>query len=985
MYPPSLHASGSRSFDMATTLSVPSHEGTTVYALDSFETFNKQVGYSCNAGVSFRQNNFPTCHVLDPDSCQILKEIVYLNSAPQEIPSVDLESGNVNDFANVNVGYAHQVESGASDALSISTYGHFCSECGETTACECQMYLHRLLYHTNLMSLDELKCQFCGKKLTRVSAFKSHLSIHLIRSDQVCFRCQAQVPNASSLEESGDNMIPLSTHQYRCRLCGTVNSSLTQLRIHYKQNHPKRDSVDSSDQPSKSQDFPNFEPNQRTCKAKASNFIREIATSFKRRRHTPPSFADNLASTKSIEDINLSQYVKKVSVTKKKHNFVCAFCSRKFASSTRAKYHVFSHLGMKPFSCPLCPKRFTQKSAMETHMAIHKTPKGLSCPYCEKRFNFKQNLDVHVSKHHKIIAALDAPVQTKLGGRSFVVPYGRLSNAVLSMFCLFLSMFPLYTGRQYPCRYCFMTFRSSSMRLFHEIIHFKKPKCQKFYVNRLRKSIIYHHNLQDADPFELEDDENLQSSFASSNKVPLKFRHRTCLPNGAVYRRHRKKLDSISQLISSSQLLTHCPWCSLLLSSPNQAKFHFVTHFLADAFVCEKCGHRFVSGVVCIRHMRVKHLTKKPKLRVLIRCEIPHILQKRIGLMRLNDVAPANLTTDADIPVELIPPTDTSQIPPIGGTLTEQMGREIVWLAESQSGGSQAQVVPTIPSEVSQEHQVLPVDQSFVLGPNVQSGDIFLLPHNGLDTYYTDHVGFVDNTAAAFDTDYQPTVDFVPSTLDFNSAEVTIAADPQIPFQTQESLLGLSDFFGCCQCSARFNCSLALSNHVASHQTSSHYYSVCFNCGWSRLDSGESGPCQVCGHATFQQLECLENEGLDGFARVYCTHCNIAFAELDQLEAHVAELTDTIYIQAQSVADEVVAVEKIQPLQNSQSSSQQPTRTISQNGRRRPSLPKKQYYQLSDEELDKIVQNQPTVESILSERLLYEVGPLIFRASSFAA
>lgn len=984
MYPTFLHASNSHSYNETATLPVPSHEETTVYALNGFETFSKPVGYTCNASAGFRQDEYPTCHVLDPDGCQVLKEIVYLNSTPEEIPTtVDLDSCNVNGFADASVKYTHQVSSDASDALCTSTYGHFCPECSETTGCECQMYLHRLLYHTNLISLAELKCQVCGKKLTRVSAFKSHLSIHLLRSDQACIRCQAQVPNAS-LQESGDNMVPISTHQYRCRLCGTVNSSLTQLRIHYKQNHPKRDSIDVSDQPSKSQDFPNSEPNRRTCKAKASNFIKKIATSFKHGKRTPPSFAENLVSTNPIDDIDISQYVKKVPVTKKKHNFMCTFCSRKFSSSTRTKYHVFSHLGMKPFSCPLCPKRFTQKGTLETHMAIHNTPKGLPCSYCEKRFNFKQNLDVHVSRHHKVMSTLEAPARIKLGSRSFIVAYRRLSKSVLSMFCLFLSMFPLYTGRQYPCRFCFMTFRSSSMRLFHETVHFKTSKSQKFYVNRLKKSIIYQHNVKDgadfgAFPIESEDEEILQPNFASLNKVPLKFHHRRCLlPDGVVYRRHRKKLDCISQLIISSQLLSHCPWCSLLLSSSGQAKFHFVTHFLADGFICEKCGHRFANGLVCIRHMRVKHLTKRPKLRVLIRCDIPHSLQKRIGLIRLIGVAPANLTTDSNIPAELLPLTEAPQIQPLGA-FTEQIGPEIVWLAEPQSGVSQVTpLVSTIPSEVSQEQQVLPADQSFVLGPNVQSGDIFLLPQSSLDTYYTDHVGFVDSTTAAFETDYQPTVDFVPSTLDFNSAEVTIATDSQMPFQTQESLLGLSDFFGCYQCSARFNCSLALSNHVASHHTGPHYYNVCFNCGWSRFDSGESGPCQACGHATFQQLECLmENEGLIGFARFYCTHCNLAFTELDQLETHVAELTDTIYIQAQSVAEEVITVEKIQQLQNSQSSPQQPTQATHQNGRRRPALLKKQHFQLSDEELDKIIQNQPTAESILSERLLYEVSLLI--------
>ncbi|KAL5969535.1 hypothetical protein TSMEX_002733 [Taenia solium] len=886
-----------------------SHEDTAIYSLDDFESFQEPLGYISNGSGNLRSDEYPTYQIIDPESCHVLREIVYLNAVPQEIPSndlgkgawlADLESAEINGVGNTDVGFVSQTAPGGSISLPETAVVLHCRECGESANCECQLYLHKILQHTSFDSLAELKCQICGKTCSRISAFKSHLSLHLLRNDQVCSHCQTQISCPMSARDTEEQVIPMPSNQYRCRLCGINNSSLTQLRIHYKHNHPKRQ-ADNSKPLSTSQTHESPEPSSsqlrgRNCKVKASTFIREIAAASKhKKRHAPPT-SDPVPSPQ-IEHVDYSQHVKKIFVSKKKKLFRCEICKKKLSSMNIAKAHVLTHFGVKPFSCPICSKSFTQKGSVDTHMAIHNAAKQLSCPFCQKKFTFKQNLDVHLSKYHNKLAK---PSDSE----EVLRPYS-----------------------EKPTRHCaFCNFRSLS-----------------------RVALSCHR------------------------------RDHRC-----VRKRHLHKLNAIGQLLNTSQPCSCCPWCSKLLVSARSAKLHFVTHFMADAFVCEKCDRRFVNGTLCRRHIRLKHGSRKLKMRVILRYDLPLSLQRRISLKPVPPTAPSIDPVDAsNIPVEIIQLTEAHQIPPT--TFTEQLSQEVVWLTEPDSHipevpQSSVIIVPPDPGqEQLTDTQILPVDQSFVLGQGFQPGDMFLLPQgstvDNLDNYdqgvfYGDQVNFAD--APTFETDYQPMADFVQeanSALDFNT-EVTIATEPPPPAPpplppsppqlAQENLdqqTGLADFFGCCQCTARFDNSIALSNHVISHGTSTRY-SVCLACGTSRLDTGDATPCSACGQNAFHRIDALLDDAMAGCARFYCTHCNLVFTEIDQLEAHVAELATATVYQHQPVVEEVVTVESVQPSPCN----------------RRPVQPKKAHFELPAEEVQKIIQSQPTAESSLSERLLYEAA-----------
>ncbi|CDI97348.1 zinc finger protein 236 [Echinococcus multilocularis] len=1000
-------------------LSIPipaaSHEDTAIYALDDFDSFQEPLGYMSNAGGNLRGDEYPMYHLIDPDNCHVLKEIVYLNAVPQEITPndfskgawlADLESAEVGGVGNTDNGFALQATPSASAAFPETAVDLRCPECGESANCECQLYLHKILQHASLSALDELKCQICGKKCSRISAFKSHLSLHLLRNDQVCSNCQTQISCPTAVHDTEEQIIPMPSNQYRCRLCGVNHSSLTQLRIHYKHNHPKRQTDNSeplsTSQMHRSPEPPTSQPHGRNCKVKASTFIRELATASKhKRRHAPP--APDPVPSPQVERIDYTQHVKKIFISKKKQLFQCEICKKKLSSMTTTKAHVLTHLGVKPFSCPICSKSFTQKGSVDTHMAIHNAAKKLSCPFCQKKFTFKQNLDVHLSRYHSKLAKSVVNIQQSQELHSFIVAYGCLSYSILSSFYLFLSMFAGYTGRRCACRFCFLTFPSPSMYCSHELLHLKRRKISKCYAMGFKRRLVHHlvqksvkkskGGLNFIHLLESDAEEALRPysekptcycsfcNFRSHSGAAL-FQHRK--DHACIRKRHLDKLNAIGLLLNTSQPCSCCPWCSKLFTSARSAKLHFVTHFLADAFVCEKCDRRFVSGILCRRHMRLKHGLRKLKIRIILRYDLPLSLQRRISL---KPVPPTESSIDAvdasNIPVEIIQLTEAHQFPPT--SFTEQLSQEVVWLSEPESHipeVPQPSVIIVPPDPVQEQltdTQILPVDQSFVLGEGFQSGDMFLLPQgstlDNLDSYnqsvfYSDQASFVD--APAFDTDYQPMVDFVQeanSALDFNT-EVTIATEPPPPLpppaphppssSTQEGLdqqAGLADFFGCCQCAARFDSSVALSTHAITHGTFTHY-SVCLACGTSRLDAGEFVPCSACGQNAFHRMDALLEDAMIGCARFYCTHCNLVFAELNHLEAHVAELTTPNVYQHQPVVEEVVTMESVQVPACSRRSAQ----------------PKKTHFELPAEEVQKIIQSQPTAESSLSERLLYEAA-----------
>uniref|UniRef100_A0A8C5D4Y2 Zinc finger protein 649-like n=1 Tax=Gouania willdenowi TaxID=441366 RepID=A0A8C5D4Y2_GOUWI len=76
---------------------------------------------------------------------------------------------------------------------------------------------------------------------------------------------------------------------------------------------------------------------------------------------------------------------------KKKKNFVCIVCGKKFRNKSNLRTHKTIHKGEKLFGCDICGKSFTRKHSQDAHMRIHEEEKPFGCSVPNKGLNCKKS------------------------------------------------------------------------------------------------------------------------------------------------------------------------------------------------------------------------------------------------------------------------------------------------------------------------------------------------------------------------------------------------------------------------------------------------------------------------------------------------------------------------------------------------------------------------------------------------------------------
>lgn len=125
---------------------------------------------------------------------------------------------------------------------------------------------------------------------------------------------------------------------------------------------------------------------------------KEGAVSKKRKKLRPISISDQppvLTSQVEIPSENSSG-----SNLRRNKTLQCNECYKSFSTQHGLRYHIESHLQLKPFKCNVCFKSFGQKSTLTRHQATtHTKIKAHVCSICKKCFSSRSELQSHRGRH----------------------------------------------------------------------------------------------------------------------------------------------------------------------------------------------------------------------------------------------------------------------------------------------------------------------------------------------------------------------------------------------------------------------------------------------------------------------------------------------------------------------------------------------------------------------------------------------------------
>ncbi|XP_066970736.1 zinc finger and BTB domain-containing protein 7A-like isoform X21 [Macrobrachium rosenbergii] len=78
----------------------------------------------------------------------------------------------------------------------------------------------------------------------------------------------------------------------------------------------------------------------------------------------------------------------------------CPHCSYTSKTKGNLKFHIYTHIGYRPYQCSYCPMNFSHNTTLKNHMMTHTGEKPFKCSHCTYCTSRKNSLKAHVMSIH---------------------------------------------------------------------------------------------------------------------------------------------------------------------------------------------------------------------------------------------------------------------------------------------------------------------------------------------------------------------------------------------------------------------------------------------------------------------------------------------------------------------------------------------------------------------------------------------------------
>lgn len=300
--------------------------------------------------------------------------------------------------------------------VHLNFFPYLCDICGET--------FHSLIahqHHTALYHEEMLKCEYCELKCNSISDKTKHMAECKFQSRKYqCYECKAcfsiknkliihiETVHGHDNTRSYHNRLqtfPIKSrkHIYKihrgghtdinkarhCSICPAVLYSLSGLKKHLNSHEPgEKHKCHTCNKEFSTRKLYNMHISSYTHLKKADP---ESKTKF--------NFACPLCDFTCKTNLMMENHKNTDHFKVKPH--ICTMCKKAFTTSTKLRYHMERHRGIRQFQCSECSSMFTAASGLKKHcLRYHSEQRPVACDMCDKSFVCQSECNLHKLRHH---------------------------------------------------------------------------------------------------------------------------------------------------------------------------------------------------------------------------------------------------------------------------------------------------------------------------------------------------------------------------------------------------------------------------------------------------------------------------------------------------------------------------------------------------------------------------------------------------------